>query len=98
MAHWTRNNHRKLTEMAPEPDCILQKARLQMNKTSLPAVGPFTLVEAVPRSDTSQDDDRLLHLLNETRRATIVEERRIQEEDPLDDPPSVTDKNIEIVL
>lgn len=98
MAHSTRLNSRELTGMVPEPDRIVRQARPVTNPTSFPAVGPSILVEAVPRSAASRGKEWLSHWLNETRRATVVEEREIQEENPLEKSPYVTEEEVEFVL
>lgn len=76
----------------------MRESRWLTNPISVPAVKPSTLVEAAHKSAASKNQDRRLHWLNETCRATVVEERRIQKEVPFDNPPFETEMNEKIVL
>lgn len=52
------------------------------------------MTEAAAQSAAFQDVDRLSHWLDEVRRATLVEERVIQEEDPFGKPLFMTEENV----
>lgn len=68
------------------------------NQTSLPAVKLSTLAKAAQLSATPQYEDRLLHLIYEVLRATVVENQRVQKIDPSRNSPSVTEEDAKFIL
>lgn len=106
MAHSTRRNNQKLTELDLDPSLLLRRKNGKSNTSSPPAVGPSSADNGSVGTFASIYENRLTFRLDEARCAATelaeknktVEDEKGKEMELPEYPPSVDEENVSILL